>query len=151
MAFRFTLESVLTVRSGFERLERNRLHLLAAAAARLREAIAAQCADSAKAAAEIEAKLRAGITSVELGTDLLSQSARAERRRSLEAQLGDLVKKQQKQQLAYFAAKARREILTNLRERKFAQYRAEQTRREQARLDELFLLRLAGSHYSPSE
>lgn len=151
MAFRFTLEAVLTVRAGFERLECNRLHLIGAAIVRIREALEFLAAESAKAAAAIESKLAEGMTGGELMLELSSQVARAARRRSLHAQLDDLLKKQRKQQLAYFAAKARREILTNLREFKLLEYRLEQTRREQARLDELFLLRRVAADHSPSE
>lgn len=151
MPFRFTLEPVLTVRAGFERLERNRLLLISAALARVRESLEFLAKDYAAAHAAMLAKLAAGVPSGELELDRLLQQAIRDRRRSLQAREAEFLAKQKSQQRLYLAAKTRREILDELRSRRRAQYRAAELRREQQRLDELFLLRRIAFRNYPAE
>jgi flagellar export protein FliJ len=141
MPFRFTLESVLAVRAGFERLERNRLLLIAAALMRIRESLEFLAKDYAAAQAATLEKLAACVPSGELELDRLLQQAMRDRRRSLQARESELLAKQKSQHRIYLAAKTRREILDELRSRRLTQYRASELRREQQRVDELFLLR----------
>jgi flagellar FliJ protein len=141
MAFRFTLEAVLKLRLSFERLERNRLLLISAALARVREALASLARDFDALETGTLAKLAAGITSAELEVDRRIQQSFRERRAALQKREAELAAKLALQQRAYQNAKNRREILEELRDRRLAQYRAEQLRREQQQLDELFLMR----------
>jgi flagellar export protein FliJ len=141
MAFHFSLEAVLKLRASFERLEQNRLLLIAAALVRVREALASLARDFAEAEKQTLAKLAAGIFSAELDFDRRIQQNFRERRAALERREAELLAKLATQQRAYQDAKNRREILEELRDRRLAQYRSEQQRREQQRLDELFLLR----------
>jgi flagellar FliJ protein len=141
VAFRFSLEAILKLRASFERLERNRLLLISAALARVREALANLARDFAAAEKDTLAKLAAGIISGELGLDRRIQQNFRDRRGALEKRETELLAKLATQQRAYQNAKNKREILDELRDRRLAQYRAEQLRREQQRLDELFLMR----------
>jgi flagellar export protein FliJ len=141
MTFHFSLEAVLKLRASFERLEQNRLLLIAAALVRVREALASLARDFSEAEKQTLAKLAAGIFGAELDFDRRIQQNFRERRVALERREAELLAKLATQQRAYQNAKNRREILEELRDRRLAQYRSEQQRREQQRLDELFLLR----------
>jgi flagellar biosynthesis chaperone FliJ len=85
------------------------------------------------------------VAAAELQFELLSENMRQERRRMLAARLAELEKREIVQQQAYRLARQKREILSNLRQRKWDEYRREQARREQQRLDELFLLHRAAT------
>ncbi len=151
MPFRYTLEPVLKLRASFERLERNRLLLISAAIARVRDALELLGKDMTRAHDALLAKLASGVPVAELELDRLLQASMRDRHRALKRREEELQSKRQIQQLAYLAAKDRREILDRLRERRYAQYSAEQLRREQRRLDELFLLRRAALQQNDSE
>ena len=151
MAFRYTLEPVLKLRASFERLERNRLLLISAALMRVRDALEMLSKDMLRAHDALLIKLAAGVPVAELELDRLLQTAMRDRHRALKRREEELLAKRQAQQVAYLAAKERREILDRLRERRFAQYSAEQLRREQQRLDELFLLRRRAFQQADSE
>jgi flagellar export protein FliJ len=151
MPFRYTLDPVLKLRASFERLERNRLLLISAALTRVRESLEFLARDADAAHHSMLAKLASGVASGELELDRLLRQALQDRRRVLQSREAELVTHQQKQQRAYLAAKMRREILEDLRDQRLAQYNSDQLRREQQRLDELFLMRRRHSSQSHSE
>ncbi|MGA6960276.1 MAG: flagellar FliJ family protein [Candidatus Acidiferrales bacterium] len=94
--------------------------------------------------------MRAGIAGAELHFELQAENMRLERKRQFTVRLAALEKREHLQREAYRAARQKREILSNLRQRKWDEYRREQARREQQRLDELFLLHRASlRHGSP--
>jgi flagellar export protein FliJ len=143
MAFRFSLQPVLRLRSSYERLERLRLHALLALIVRVREEIAAVEMESAKARRSVQEMLEAGMAGAELHFETESEKTRSVRKQGLELRLVELQRLREKQQLAYQAALQKMKILENLRRRKRDEYTRELARREQNRLDELYLLHRA--------
>jgi flagellar export protein FliJ len=140
MPFTFSLQPILRLHASYERLERLRLLAIAAEIVRAREEISAVARESIAARVSTQTKMRAGVSGAELHFELMSENMRVERQRMLGARLAELEKRERVQRQAYRLARQKREILTNLRERKWDEYRREQARREQQRLDELFLL-----------
>jgi flagellar export protein FliJ len=148
MAFRFSLRPILRLRTSYERLERLRLLALAAAIVRVRGEIAALERESREARGRMREGLALGLTGAEIQFDTVCEQFRTDRKQVLETQLTELEGKQQRQRVAYQAARQKREILENLRERQWNEYRQKQARREQQRLDELYLL---GRRSDPTE
>jgi flagellar export protein FliJ len=140
MAFRFPLETVLRLRASFERLEHLRLLSLQAIVVRLRQEIDSFDAQSLRFERSQRERLTEGTPAADLQFEATRMNTRVLQKRSLEAHLAELMLRHQKQQLVYLAARQKREILENLRLRKWSEYRREQARREQQQMDELFLL-----------
>ena len=141
MAFRFTLEPVLRLRASYERVERLRLLQIAAAVVQVQTEIAAAIRDSDAARKSLRERLASGTSSAEIQFEAACETVRANYRRLLEARLASLRKKHEAQTIAYRRARQKREILENLRERQWQEFRREEARREQRALDELYLLR----------
>jgi flagellar biosynthesis chaperone FliJ len=55
--------------------------------------------------------------------------------------LSDLERRRKEQQERYMQARMQRKIISNLYQRQRAEYDVDQSRREQQRIDELFLIR----------
>jgi len=136
MPFHFSLQPILKLRMSYERLERLRLLGLVAVMVRVRE--------SADARRHLQQTLGSGLAGVELQLEAACEKLRADRKQALEARLADLSQKHEKQRLIYLNARQKREILENLRDRKWEDYRREQNRREQQQVDEMHLLHRAG-------
>lgn len=85
--------------------------------------------------------LTEGVSAAELHFEGAREKTRANQIRALRELLDGFRRQHEKQRLVYQAARQKREILENLRKRRFEEYRREQLRREQQRLDEAFLLR----------
>ena len=66
-------------------------------------------------------------------------------RSELLKKLSELEQKRKEQQARYVQARMQREILSNLYKRQLAEYQLDQSRREQQRIDELFLIRRVSS------
>jgi len=140
MAFRFSLQPVLKLRQSFERLEQLRLLAITAMVVRVRGEIAALERESRIARQRLQERLAAGMAGAEVHYEAVCEKLRSDHKRNLETQLEGLERRQAKQRLAYQMARQKREILENLRQRRWEEYRHEQARREQQALDELFLL-----------
>lgn len=141
MAFRFPLEPVLRLRLSYERLEKLRLLAIAAVIARLREEIAAAAREDAAARFMRQQILAQGTAAAELQLGVSAEKACVRRNRELAERLSALQRQHQKQCRAYQAARRKREIMENLRERQLREYRREQDRKAQQTIDELYLLR----------
>jgi flagellar export protein FliJ len=141
MPFHFPLHAVLRLRTSYERMEKLRLLAIATAIVRARDDIAALESESRAARMNVQSRLETGVVAGELHFEASSENVRVERRRALTARLAELEKKQEAQRQAYRSARQQREILVNLRERRWDEYRRDQARREQQRADESFLLR----------
>ncbi|MBZ5503619.1 MAG: flagellar export protein FliJ [Acidobacteriia bacterium] len=140
MAFRFSLQAVLRLRASHERIERLRLLAVAAMIVRVRNELAALDRESEAARRRMHALLAGGLSGAELHFEFAGERLRGDHRRELEGRLEQLGKTQEVQRRAYHAARQKREILENLRQRKWEEYRRQQARREQQALDELFLI-----------
>lgn len=147
MSFHFSLQPILKLRKSYERLERLRLLGILAMIVRVREESAALEKESADARSRLRQTLGTGLAGVEIHLEIACERLRADRRRALETRLADLAQKHAKQRLIYLNARRKREILENLRDRKWDEYRREQNRREQRELDELHLLHRAGTDH----
>lgn len=141
MPFRFSLESILRLRDGQERLERTRLLSLNAEVARLKLEIEALEAEVQEARKRLRENLAGGLSGAEIQFELVCERLRAEHARELEAKFQEAKRKVAKQQVVYRLARQKRRILENLRERRKDVYAREQSRREQQALDEAFSLR----------
>lgn len=141
MAFRFSLQALLRVRQSLEKAELQRLQIIAAHAVRVRAAIESVDAEQQAAKRSMIEAAAAGISGAELRFEALRDAAFAERRAALVKKLAEIEKLRREQQARYLRVRQQREILSELRERQFAAYRAEQARREQQQIDELFLIR----------
>jgi flagellar FliJ protein len=144
MPFHFSLQPILKLRLSYERLERLRLLGLVAVMVRVREEMAVLAQESADARRRLQQTLGSGLAGVELQLEASCEKLRADRKQTLEARLANLSQKHEKQRLIYLNARQKREILENLRDRKWEEYSREQNRREQQRVDEMHLLHRAG-------
>jgi flagellar export protein FliJ len=147
MAFHFSLNGVLRLRESLEKAELQQLRAIAAAVASSRADL-----DSLDKNIEtarrwtLDATATRGLTGAELHFEVLRESVLQTVRSSLAEKLAALERKRDEQQQRYLQARRQREILSNLYQRQLAAYRLEQSRREQQRIDELFLIR---SNYTP--
>ena len=146
MPFHFTLKGVLRLRESLERSELQQLQLIASAVALARAEIEALEKEMTAAQRRtMDAVAAAGVTGAELHFELIREAAWNTRRTELLNRLFELEKKQTEQQDRYFQARMQRKIVSNLYDRQFAQYKLDQSRREQQRIDELFLIRSISS------
>jgi flagellar export protein FliJ len=142
MSFHFTLNGVLRLRESLERSELQQLQLIASEVALTRAEI--EALEKQMTAAQrrmLDAAAAAGVTGAELHFELVREAAWNTLRTELLNRLFELEKKQKEQQARYFQARMERKIVSNLYDRQFAQYKLDQSRREQQRIDELFLIR----------
>jgi flagellar export protein FliJ len=141
MAFRFTLESVLRLRSSYERQEQARLE----SAARSLYAAQERCDFLAKERVSLEEKfcvsMAAGLESAELHYHL-SAKAGLELAEAEAAQ--ELIKAREHwnhQRIKFLQARQNREVISSIRDRQHKEYMATESRREQQQLDDLFNMR----------
>lgn len=142
MAFRFTLDAVLKYRKNLEQREYLALGRVHQEIAQVELELEQSEAWRSDAARLRETEAARGIASIHL------QDA-YERERQLEKQRDELQVKQQELKLkrqqclkAYELARQKREILEELRSRQLQAYVLDQSRREQRRVDDMFLSRL---------
>jgi flagellar biosynthesis chaperone FliJ len=142
MSFHFTLNGVLRLRKSLERSELQRLQAIAAAVTLTRAEIESLEKEmDAEQRRMLEAVATAGVTGAEFQFELAREASRNTQRSELLKRLSDLELKQKEQQGRYFQARMQRKIVSNLFKRQLAQYKLDQSRREQQRIDELFLIR----------
>jgi flagellar export protein FliJ len=141
MAFHFPLEAILRLRRGQERMQRLKLEAIASEQAQARrqlEFITEQFFESRR-------RFQQQMCQETSGSELQFEDARSDRvtaaRRALRMRISELEQQRLKQVEAYMTARQSREMLENLRSRKFEVYRKLLSRREQQELDDLFLMR----------
>ena len=142
MAFHFTLDGLLRLRESLEKAELQRLQFIAGEISVTREEI--ESLEEAMDAAHRRASNRVvdyGLTGAELHFEIVRESAWAALRSQMLKKLSDLEQKWKEQHSRYLHAHMQREIVLNLYKRQFADYRLEESRRAQKRIDELFLIR----------
>ena len=141
MPFQFTLPALLRLRESFEKMELQRLQAIAAQLMKIRAEIELIDAETDTARRDIVEQSLSGISGAELHVALASEEVRHLRRLMLVTKQAEAQEAHKAQMLRYKEARQRREILSNLRERQLSAYEREQARREQQRIDELFLIR----------
>jgi flagellar export protein FliJ len=142
MSFHFTLNGVLRLRQSLERAELQRLQSLAAAVARMRdeiESLEKQMETAQRRVSDVVAGT--GMTGAELHFEMAREVCLHVLRSEFLKKLSELEQQRNAQQGRYLQARMKREILSNLRKRQLADYDLDQSRREQQRIDELFLIR----------
>jgi flagellar export protein FliJ len=142
MAFHFSLNGVLRLRESLEKAELQQLRAIAAAVAFSRAELDSLDKDIESAQRwTLDAAATSGLTGAELHFEVLREGVLRAVRSSLAEKLAGLQRQREEQQQRYLHARQQREILSNLYQRQLAAYRLQQARREQQRLDELFLIR----------
>jgi flagellar protein FliJ len=143
MAFHFPLQTVLHFRQSMEHQQELRLRTANQQVARVRRMLL-QLDTSVNEANTLQAKqLEAGTSAAELRFHLLCEAAVAQHRRRLEEELVRQESIRERQRQIYQQLRRQRETLQGLRDQQLNLYRKEAARREQRRLDDLFLFRRA--------
>ncbi len=141
MAFHFSLEAILRLRRGQERVERLKLETIASEQAQAKN----QLENLTQQFYESRRRFQRQMGEEMFGAELQFEDARSDRvaaaRLALEMRIAELERERLKQVEVYTKAHQSRELLENLRARKFDLYRQTLSRREQQDLDDLFLMR----------
>jgi flagellar export protein FliJ len=143
MAFRFPLEVLLRVRQGLERQQELRLQEANHAVAILRQQIENAHNEAKNIVAQRRPQFESGISAAELQFDVLCRLALAERQQSLEKQLVAAEALRHTRSREFLEARRQREVIDTLRQHQLKEYEIQETRLDQRRLDDLFLLRRA--------
>jgi len=143
MAFLFSLESVRRLRRSLEKQEEQRLLAIAANLVKARTALERLDAERGEARRTALREMQSGASGAFLNFELVCEGAYAAARQKILQQIVDLERLRREQIGIYRRARQQREILDNLREQRLAEYTLEAARREQQRMDELFLMRRA--------
>lgn len=134
------------MRESLERAELQKLQSIAAAMARTRDEIESLEKDMDAAQRRMfNTVVATGATGAELHFEMTREAAFTMLRAELLKKLAELEQKVKEQQARYFQARMQREILSNLYKRQRAEYELAESRREQQRIDELFLIRRVSS------
>jgi flagellar export protein FliJ len=141
MAFHFSMETLLRLRHSLERKERLLLEDLARRMAAVRQEILAIQQERRAAWELLSGGLKVGLNASEMHFAQMCEVARQARHCRLTEQLMELEKQYFLQQTIFLAARQKREILENLRDRQATEYRREWDRKEQQNVDDLFLMR----------
>jgi flagellar export protein FliJ len=142
MSFHFSLNGLLRLRESLERAELQRLQSIAAAVILAQTEIESLEKDMDVAQRRtFDTVLTAGMTGAELHFEGMKEDARNHLRSELLKKLSNLERSRKEQQERYMHAGMQRKIISNLYDRQRAEYDADQSRREQQRIDELFLIR----------
>lgn len=141
MAFHFPLEAILRLRRGQERLERLKLEAIASELARARRQLEIMTEQFFESRRRFQQQMGQGTSGSELQFENARSVSVTAARRALNVRILELDRQRLKQVEAYMKARQGREILENLRGRKFEIYRQALSRREQQELDDLFLMR----------
>ena len=129
MAFRFSLQPILRLRASVERMEQLRMLLMAAQIARVQREIDALEEVLSAERQRRYSSLSEGMPAAELHFERAREETRAEQIRMLRDLLAGLRRKHEEQRRVYQAARQRKEIIENLRKRRFEEYRREQDRK----------------------
>lgn len=151
MPFRFSLQPILRLRASVERIEQLRMLLLAAQIARVQREIDSLEENLSAERQRRISSLSAGLPAAELHFEGAREKTRADQIRMLRDMLAALRRKHEEQRRVYQAARQKKEILENLRKRRYEAYLREQSRREQQRIDEAFLLRIGARRDLPPQ
>ena len=151
MAFRFTLGSLLRLWRSRERHERRKLEAIAARLGALRAELRRVEENATQSRRATGARLGGGMAAAELHFATTCEQNRHAFLAWLEEKLKGAESEHRLQLAAYQAAERQCKILDNLRRRQLDAFRLEEARREQRRLDEIFLLMRAAGEREAAE
>lgn len=143
MAFRFPLEVLLRVRQGLERQQELRLQEANHRVAMLQRQIADMHIEIQNIFVRRRSQFESGISAAELQFDGLCRSVLIERQHGLKKQLVEAEALRQVRTDDFLRARRQRQVVETLRHHQLQDYRQQEGRRDQRRLDDLFLLRRA--------
>lgn len=143
MAFRFPLEVLLRVRQGLERQQELRLQEANHRIAALRRQIEDVVGEVDEIIIRRRPQLASGISAAELQFDVLCRSVLTTRRDVLDKQLIDAEAHRSSCNADFQQGRRQREVMDTLRLHQLQDYNQQQARRDQRRLDDMFLLRRA--------
>ena len=141
MAFHFSLEAVLRVRRGQERVERLKLEAILSEEARTWARLEDVGRSQLELRRHFQQELGRGLVGSELQYEAMREANVASLLAALRTRLAELGQQHWAQAQIFIKARQRREVLEHLRLRKLDLYRIDQARREQQELDDLFLMR----------
>ncbi len=141
MRFQFSLEAVLRVRESIEKREEEALHKIHTEIALLTHQIKEHRANMLNTRMNQEKELRATVPAGQLHTMIWEQQSAREKLQVMQQRLGFLEKQRGEQLIVYHAAHRNCEMLTEMRERQHQDYLVSQSREQQKRLDDLFIIR----------
>ncbi len=141
MPFQFSLRALLRLRHSYEQRERMRLSLLNVAYGRLQQEYEETDQQRKLMLNQLGNRLLDGIPGSELraAAALLQQSA--DRQQQMREQMKALKVEVRKQTGIFLESQKKRKILESLRERELQAYERDENRREQQRIDDLFVQR----------
>lgn len=151
MAFHFPLHSLLRMWQSRERQERRKLEALAARLAALRVEMHRVEKNSRASRRDFGTWLGAGVAAAELHFAGRCEDNRNAFLKWLRDQLKATSSEHQAQMAVHQAVERQCKIFQNLRQHQLEAFRLEETRREQKRLDEIFLLGRAMAKRSPKK
>jgi len=141
MAFRFSLAAVLKYREALEQRELAALERVQAEIALLENQIRDAETDLCRLEQHRGEELRQGMPSVHLQDAIAQEHAIDSLKKELAKKQEDLKLKREQLLKIYEEARQKQELLERLRDRRLSEYTREQTKAEQATLDDLFLSR----------
>lgn len=141
MAFRFSLQTLLKLRRSLEKQEERLLQSLNRELAMLRQGIESLGREELDARKERNRQLFGGLTGSDLRLVLVEENLRLQQRSRFQRHEQVLQTEQRQQQVAYWEARQKRDLLDNLRKRRVVAFQREQEKRYQQAVDEVYLLR----------
>jgi flagellar export protein FliJ len=142
MAFRFSLAAVLNLRKSFERQEYLNLERIQQEIAKAQHQLTEARQRKADIQQSRDSQLVESMPSVVLQSMYEQVFALERHMDSLKAFLLELAVKKDQQIKVYTQARQKREILESLRDKQYAAYQQEETKRQQTLMDDLYLARL---------
>ena len=141
MAFRFSLQTLLKLRRSLEKQEERLLQSLNRELALLRQGIDSLDREELDARKERNRRLSGGLTGSDLRLVLAEENLRLQQCSRFQRHEQVLQTEQRQQQVAYWEARQKRDLLDNLRKRRVVAFQREQEKRHQQAVDEAYLLR----------
>jgi flagellar export protein FliJ len=142
MAFHFSLEAVLHLRSSLEHQQELKLRAANQNVARVRHTIEQLDGRRRELVGLQHKRLTDGTTAAEMRFELQCEAQLLRHRREAEQHLAKLEEARNQQREVFYRARQARETLEAVRDRQLSLYQKDALRREQRNLDDLFLMRL---------
>jgi flagellar export protein FliJ len=141
MSFHFPLAAVLRYRESMEQREHLALERLQQEIAKVEVRMRQIGEDRSAATQALLADLAQGTRAAEVQAAYAHQRALEQQHEALQTLSQELKKKWRQQLASYELARRNRETMENLRQKQLDAYSREQAKREQASIDDLFLMR----------
>jgi flagellar export protein FliJ len=141
MSFHFPLAAVLRYRESMEQREHLALERLQQEIAKVEVRMRQIGEDRSTATQTLLADLAQGTRAAEVQVSYAYQRALEQQHEALQTLSQELKKKWRQQLASYELARRNRETMENLRQKQLDAYSREQAKREQASIDDLFLMR----------